>query len=189
VNTSSPPDWKTTADDAKRGLILDAALRVFGTRGFDEPSMDDVAAEADYTRRSLYRFFSSKEELGMALAVRSCQRLMEAVGPGGPTSLFDFVWLYWRFSRDHPDEFRVVLETRQLLLAGRTLPLQEEWLQTDGFGQAFAALGPVDRESLAAAVGYVEFRFLYRAVEQTLELSGDETVKTVLAKILSKEPI
>jgi len=55
---------------ASTAEILDAALRLFGARGFAEPSMDDIAAEADYTRRSLDRFFPSKEELGVAIRRR-----------------------------------------------------------------------------------------------------------------------
>ena len=187
--TSEPLlDWKSSADEAKRNLILDAALRVFGTLGFDQPNMDDVAAEARYTRRSLYRFFPSKDELGIALALRSCRRMTAAFGALESASLFDIAWAYWQFSQSHPEEFRVVIDTRQLMLSGRALPLRDEWIKTDDFGAAFAARDELDRESLAAAVGYVEFRFRYRAVWQDSGLAGNtETVKAVLRKILIEE--
>ena len=188
--TSESPSWKSSADEAKRNLILDAALRVFAARGFDEPSMDDIAAEADYTRRSLYRFFPSKEALGVALAVRSCRLLTKAIGPLESASLFDIAWAYFQFSLSHPEEFRVVLETRQLMFSGRALPLKDEWLKADGFGAAFASRGEVDWESLAAAVGYVEFRFRYRAAWQESGLAGTaETVEAVLRKILFEEKV
>jgi AcrR family transcriptional regulator len=188
VTNNPSPDWKSTADEAKRNLILDAALSVFGARGFDEPSMDDIAAEADYTRRSLYRFFPSKEELGIALALRSCRSLSGSVGPLKSASLFDIAWAYWQFSRSHPEEFRVVVETRQLMMSGRTVALRDEWVATDEFGAAFAARCETDRESLAAAIGYVEFRFRNRAIWQDSGLAGtDDTVKTILKRILIEE--
>lgn len=184
--TSDPlPDWKTSSDEAKRTLILDAALRVFGRRGFAEPNMDDVAEEADYTRRSLYRFFASKEELGMALAVRCCRLLSDTFEPS--TASFDAAWTYWRLSQDRPLEFRVILETRELMVSGRTLPLRQEWLAADGLGSWLTSQDGVGREAMAAALGYVEFRFRYGAVWQESGLAGDDgAVKTVLERILKE---
>lgn len=187
MTTEPSPDWKTSSHEAKRNHILDAALRVFGARGFEEPNMDDIAAEADYTRRSLYRFFPSKEELGISLALRSCRLLTESVMAPGAT-LFDFAWTYFQFSLSHPEEFHVILETRQLMMSGRTLPLRDEWMATDEFGAAFASRSALDRESLAAAVGYVEFRFRHQRVWQGSGLAGnDDTVKTILKRILFEE--
>lgn len=40
-----------------------AALRLFDEKGFDAVSMDDVAREADVSRRSLFRLFPSKPSL------------------------------------------------------------------------------------------------------------------------------
>ena len=190
MTDNTHPGWKSIADEAKRNLILDAALRVFGAHGFDEPSMDDIAAEADYTRRSLYRFFPSKEELGVALALRSCRLLSKSVGPLESASLFDVAWAYWQFSRNHPEEFRVVVETRQLMMSERAVPLRGEWLATDDFGAAFASRCETDRESLAAAAGYIEFRFRNQAVWQNSGLAGtDDTVKTILKRILIEEQV
>lgn len=178
------PDWKASSDEAKRNLILDAALRVFGQRGFEEPNMDDVAEEADYTRRSLYRFFASKEELGMALAIRCCRLLSDSFAPG---SSFDVAWTYWRISQERPLEFRVILETRELMVSGRALPLREEWLAADGMGSWLTSQDGVGREAVAAALGYVEFRFRHRTVWQESGLAGDdEAVKTVLERILKE---
>jgi AcrR family transcriptional regulator len=174
--------WKASSDEAKKNLILDASLRVFGTRGFDEPTMDDIALEAGYSRRSLYRFFPSKQDIGVALARRSCQTLFESLGPMEELSLFQIVWAYLEFSRAHPLEFRVVIDTR---------PLAEPNVEDKDFILALGSrLGPMGREALAAAVGYVEFLFRYR---QTWEMAGfireDEAVKAVLMKILSEESL
>ena len=50
-----------------RGELLSAALRVFARRGYGQAGVDEIAAEAGYSKGALYWHFSSKEELLMAL--------------------------------------------------------------------------------------------------------------------------
>lgn len=51
----------------RRGEILDAALAVFAERGYDSGSMREVAALVGVSEPALYRHFSSKEEMFLAL--------------------------------------------------------------------------------------------------------------------------
>lgn len=46
-----------------RGEILDAAERVFVSRGFDQATMDEIAREAGFSTGALYNFFQNKDEL------------------------------------------------------------------------------------------------------------------------------
>lgn len=46
--------------------ITDVALELFATQGFDEVSVDDVAAAAGISRRTLFRYFSSKNAIPWA---------------------------------------------------------------------------------------------------------------------------
>src|SRR5438552_12105346 len=50
-----------------RDELLAAALRVFARRGYREAGVDEIAAEAGYSKGALYWHFSSKEELLTAL--------------------------------------------------------------------------------------------------------------------------
>lgn len=49
--------------DRKREAIVQAAITLFQTLGFDGTSMDKVAEAADVSKRTLYNHFPSKEEL------------------------------------------------------------------------------------------------------------------------------
>jgi AcrR family transcriptional regulator len=50
-----------------RDELLTAALQVFARRGYREAGVDEIAAEAGYSKGALYWHFSGKEELLMAL--------------------------------------------------------------------------------------------------------------------------
>jgi AcrR family transcriptional regulator len=50
-----------------RGELLTAALRVFARRGYRDAGVDEIAAEAGYSKGALYWHFSGKEELLLAL--------------------------------------------------------------------------------------------------------------------------
>jgi len=63
-----------TLDQAER--ILSAATRLFGTHRFHEVRMEDIAAEAEVGKGTLYRYFADKEELYRAMLGRSSARFM-----------------------------------------------------------------------------------------------------------------
>jgi AcrR family transcriptional regulator len=43
--------------------IVQAAEKVFCLKGFDDASMDEIAQEAQFTKRTLYQYFANKEDL------------------------------------------------------------------------------------------------------------------------------
>ena len=56
--------------DARTRRLLDAAFAVFMKNGFDKSSMSDVASAAGVSRPTLYRSFSTKEELFLGVVSR-----------------------------------------------------------------------------------------------------------------------
>lgn len=49
--------------DFVRSVIWDAAIDLFAEKGFDETTIDEIAASAGVSRRSFFRYFSSKDDL------------------------------------------------------------------------------------------------------------------------------
>jgi AcrR family transcriptional regulator len=66
----------TEADDA-RARILEKAEQFFLTHGYSRVTMEDIATELRMSKKTLYRHFSSKEELGEAAIVSSFARIGE----------------------------------------------------------------------------------------------------------------
>src|SRR6186997_784621 len=78
VPTASPPssmnenqmavaerksDRRNAVDELKRGLILDAARKVFEAEGLEGASLRAIASAAGYTPAALYFHFESKEAI------------------------------------------------------------------------------------------------------------------------------
>lgn len=59
--------------------LLKSALRVFTRDGFEGASIDEIAAEAGYTRGAFYAHFPSKEDLFFAMLESESRKHFEAV--------------------------------------------------------------------------------------------------------------
>ena len=62
---------QTAKAEETRTRILDAALRLFRERGFENTTMRDVAAEAGVATGAAYYYYRSKEDLVMAFYLRT----------------------------------------------------------------------------------------------------------------------
>ena len=56
--------------------VLDAAGRLFGAKRFHEVRMEDIAAEAEVSKGTLYRYFADKEKMYLALLERASHQLV-----------------------------------------------------------------------------------------------------------------
>lgn len=65
--------------DAKCGLILDAAKAVFAQKGFWETRIEDIAAQAGFSKASLYNYYPDKETIFFSLAVREYERVLAEI--------------------------------------------------------------------------------------------------------------
>jgi len=63
--------------DQTRQRLLDAAQTVFTQKGFGASSVEDVAADAGYTRGAFYSNFSSKAELLLEVLKRDHDTIMQ----------------------------------------------------------------------------------------------------------------
>jgi AcrR family transcriptional regulator len=68
---------KEREKEQRRNLIIDAAERIFFKKGLENSTMDDVAAEAELSKGTLYIYFKSKEDIQLAIAMRGSDILKE----------------------------------------------------------------------------------------------------------------
>ncbi len=100
------PRWQRRSD-ARPGELLDAALEVFGERGFARARLDEVAERAGVSKGTVYLYFDSKDALFREM-VRA--KVGSTVTAGehfvrefqGPTRelLIGFIHRYWEVVRE-----------------------------------------------------------------------------------------
>lgn len=107
----------TRAETGYRAAILDAATKLFHEKGFSQATTDEIAAQAQITKRTMYRYFSSKEDLLFAIHEQFLERLLQPIDLRG-TPLERFTALlenYVETAITHRDQIRVFFEERKNL--------------------------------------------------------------------------
>jgi AcrR family transcriptional regulator len=105
--------------DSKRQAILDAALRLFRTQGFDKTSVSEITDAVGGSKATIYSHFPSKEELFVECMMAAAESYMagtvkhlDASTVDPSVALFDFGRSFLNFicSKDQ-------LEVRRLMIA------------------------------------------------------------------------
>lgn len=60
-----------------RSLLVDVARQLFAKNGFENTTMNDIAAASGKGRRTLYTYFNSKEEIYLVVIQTELERLYE----------------------------------------------------------------------------------------------------------------
>ncbi|WP_433056171.1 TetR family transcriptional regulator [Dactylosporangium sp. CS-033363] len=127
--------------ERKRQLVRDelaeAALKLVAFQGFEETTIDQMAAAAGVSRRTFFRYFQSKEDVIIEFLSDLGRKLSEALHARPSSEAPDealrqalrvFTDTFW----EHPEKSsrlaRVTVETPALL--GRYLERQVAWKQT-----------------------------------------------------------
>ena len=65
--------------DARRQQIVDAARTRFASHGFAHTSMADIVTESGLSNGAIYRYFTSKDEIVVAVCEQSSEALPKAL--------------------------------------------------------------------------------------------------------------
>lgn len=162
-----PRDVTTAKGNAAtREAILDATDRLLATRGFRRVTMDDIAAEAGVSRRTIYMYFPSKEEVGLSSIDRVVEQtyghLAElATGKGAPDEILRAVLVERVLRRvDSVSAYRTSLDelfevVRPAYMARRKLHFEREVALVAGVlaaGRACGCFELDDAEATAATL-------------------------------------
>ena len=102
----------------RRNDIIDAAERVFFSKGFENASMDEVAREAEFSKRTVYLYFNSKDQLHCEVMIRGYRLLIGMIESdltknppnNAIDELRDIFLTFMAFSREHPEYFTAIME-------------------------------------------------------------------------------
>ncbi len=101
--------------ERRRKEIVDAAERVFFSKGYDNATMDDVAETAELSKGTLYLYFDGKEDLYHAIVLRGLvilREMFETAAAGRERGIDQVRAIgdaYTAFNHEHPDYFKALL--------------------------------------------------------------------------------
>ena len=106
---------RTAEREARRQFILDAARALLEEKRIEEIRMDDIAAAAEYTRRTLYSYFKSRDDIWLRIHMadlrRRWARQQEALTgiQDGPSRIGVWAETLYASWKEKPNSMRVEL--------------------------------------------------------------------------------
>jgi AcrR family transcriptional regulator len=94
----------------KRNMIIDKAEKIMAKKGYYDMTMDEVAADADVAKGTIYLYFNSKEALCAAVVARIIENMNEAMREklagveGGELRIASSVGSVIEWNATHPDK-------------------------------------------------------------------------------------
>jgi AcrR family transcriptional regulator len=106
----------------KEKLILDSAVALFTTKGFQATRMEDVAKRAGISKGLTYFYYKNKEDLFMALTKKAFDQFKEefrevlrSKGKNGMEMLTDLMAKIVNFAKEHPVYYQAVINFLDVL--------------------------------------------------------------------------
>ncbi|WP_254621151.1 TetR/AcrR family transcriptional regulator [Sphingomonas sp. CL5.1] len=126
VSPFRTPGERAADRAAKREAVLRAAVRMFNERGFHATSLDDVAASLGISKRTIYHYLASKDQvllecitIGLQQVLAAAKEARTAEGTGRER----LEHLLRRYAEINMDDFgRCVIRTGEEALARESLP-------------------------------------------------------------------
>jgi AcrR family transcriptional regulator len=159
-------------EDARRDFFLETATGIFAKRGFEAPTMDELALACGCERRTLYRYFAAKEDIFWAAAARAygalvadferVARVWDSGRLGAKPRILSWGIAYLEFSVAHPEAFKLVMAARERTVSaavpsaggsGGGAPSLAEIAESGRMGDKAAELAALDRAMLAIISG------------------------------------
>ncbi|MBN1215403.1 MAG: TetR/AcrR family transcriptional regulator [Candidatus Lokiarchaeota archaeon] len=97
----------------KNEMIL-AAEKLFSEKNYNEVTMNEIAKESEFTKRTLYQYFPSKEDIYFAVTLEGfknlynyCQKALSK-GDTGFNKIYHVCLAYYDFYKNNPKIFKLM---------------------------------------------------------------------------------
>lgn len=82
--TATAADRRAARAEARREEILDAAQRIFATKGYNETGIADIAADLGIGHGTFYRYFENKQDIAVQVLDRAILDIATALSDEDP---------------------------------------------------------------------------------------------------------
>lgn len=118
MELSTLADLKAREKDARRQVILNAAIELFATRDFKQVTVRQIASQAGLGVGTIYNYYASLDELFLDIFLLNAEEiisLIDAAATGGKPSLVDLCRIYINYLNDNMTFYQMM---SHFMLAG-----------------------------------------------------------------------
>lgn len=118
---------------AREEDIINAAEKVLVSVGYNKVSMEEIAKEAQFSRKTVYQYFDDKEDLFFSVLIRIFQRLLHYCIEGSKTGntgfekLKNLAFAYCDFYHDFPAAMDLMNHVGYIKSKGKNAGKHEEF--------------------------------------------------------------
>lgn len=192
------PTLQVRKQQAVREAIWEAATDLFAKEGFEETTVDAIADSAGISRRSFFRYFSSKNDLMAYGMVIYGQELTEAIdacpAAYSPFEVFrETVLRVAQRTASHP-RTRKIIEIGTRYPEARAAELSRFHEVQDRVAAAFVRRKGVDKHASALLAGMtlqvlgVTFRTWYNAPKRDISVTAERALTTLRDLVCGESP-
>lgn len=104
--------------EIRRNDIIDAAEKMFFTKGYTATTMDEISSAAEFSKRTVYVYFNSKEQIYFEIMVRGYKILIkmlekdmeDAKTMNALGKLSQIGRTFYEFRNEYTDYFKTIME-------------------------------------------------------------------------------
>jgi AcrR family transcriptional regulator len=179
---------------AREAAIIQSVNRLLAEKGFDAMTVDEVAAEVGIAKASLYKHFTSKEELACAAMVTAMRRAQEVIQATDPSlSPLDKLKSVTRWTMTLKLQGQMPSLPSQNSSLRATLMASKDYMDglmevSDALGgwiEEAQALGQINQGLPAVAVLYTLFARACDPVLEFLKMGQQHTDAQILDQVMS----
>lgn len=111
--------------EIKKDEIIHGMEKALHLKGYDRLTIDDVAKEAEYSKKTVYSYFNSKDEIYLELLTRKFNllydKLQSAIADSGKRGLEKIILMgraYYEFSKKYPEYMQPIIDFEEKKATG-----------------------------------------------------------------------
>jgi TetR/AcrR family transcriptional regulator len=99
---------KQRETELRKQMILEAAEKLFLSNGYEDTTMDEIADDSEFSKGTLYNYFTSKEELYLAIGTKAYEIIIDLTKNSikkqkhGVDQLKTVGYAYYEFTKKFP---------------------------------------------------------------------------------------
>jgi AcrR family transcriptional regulator len=174
-----------------RQALADAALELFTTKGFDATTIEEIAAAADVSPRTFFRYFSTKEEVLFGQDIDHERAFAELIAarPAAEAPLEKLRAVFLAETAGYEEDRERLLRRTRVALGTPSLTataLAHKRAQEDTVVAALLAASPDADEDEIRLVVAVSFAALRVMAERWLANGGTEDLPTLALDVINR---